>query len=68
MKTLRSQIGIVSQEPNLFDKTIAENIAYGANHRNVGMEAIIDAAKSANIHNFVTSLPLVKLINDNMFR
>lgn len=56
---LRSPLGIVSQEPNLFDRTIAENIAYGANDRHVSMEEIIEAAKSANIHNFVASLPLV---------
>ncbi|RZC38659.1 ABC tran domain containing protein, partial [Asbolus verrucosus] len=54
---LRSHMGIVSQEPNLFGTTIAENIAYGANHRTVGMEEIIQAAKAANIHNFITLLP-----------
>lgn len=59
LETLRMQLGMVSQEPNLFNKTIAENIAYGANHMNVCMEAIIDASKAANIHNFVTSLPMV---------
>ncbi|CAH1967884.1 unnamed protein product [Acanthoscelides obtectus] len=57
LRKLRSQIGIVSQEPNLFDKTIAENIDYGANHRKVSMEEIISAAKSANIHQFIMSLP-----------
>lgn len=59
LRTLRSQLGIVSQEPNLFDRTIAENIAYGANDRNVSMDEIIYAAKSANIHNFINSLPMV---------
>lgn len=59
LTALRQQLGIVSQEPNLFDRTIAENIAYGANHRNVTTEAIIEASKSANIHNFVTTLPQV---------
>lgn len=59
---LRSSVGIVSQEPNLFDRTIAENIAYGANDRHVSMEEIIEAAKSANIHNFVSSLPLVNIL------
>ncbi|CAH0548000.1 unnamed protein product [Brassicogethes aeneus] len=58
LKCLRSQIGIVSQEPNLFDRTIAQNIAYGANDRKVPMEEIIEAAKAANIHNFINSLPL----------
>lgn len=62
MKTLRLQLGIVSQEPNLFDKTIAENIAYGANHRSVSIEAIIEASKAANIHNFITSLPMVSIL------
>lgn len=61
LKTLRMQLGIVSQEPNLFDKTLAENIAYGANHRNVTMNAIIEASKAANIHNFITSLPNVSI-------
>lgn len=58
LKLLRSQIGIVSQEPNLFDRTIAENIAYGANGRDVNLDEIIEAAQAANIHNFITSLPL----------
>lgn len=61
LATLRSRLGIVSQEPSLFDKTIAENIAYGANHREVSMEEIIEAAKSANIHDFVSTLPLVRI-------
>lgn len=56
---LRSQIGIVSQEPVLFDCTLAENIAYGDNSRTVGMEEIEAAAKSANIHKFIEDLPQV---------
>ncbi|XP_049765078.1 multidrug resistance protein homolog 49-like [Schistocerca cancellata] len=55
---LRSQMGIVSQEPVLFDRTIAENIAYGDNSRAVSMDEIMAAAKAANIHTFVASLPL----------
>nr|XP_006823098.1 PREDICTED: multidrug resistance protein 1A-like [Saccoglossus kowalevskii] len=55
---LRSQIGIVSQEPTLFDCSIAENIAYGDNSREVPMEEIIQAATNANIHSFIESLPL----------
>ena len=47
---LRSQIGIVSQEPYLFDSTIAENIAYGDNSRQISQEEIIEASKKANIH------------------
>ncbi|XP_019364084.1 PREDICTED: ATP-binding cassette sub-family B member 5 [Gavialis gangeticus] len=54
---LRSQIGIVSQEPVLFDCSIAENIAYGDNNRTVPMDEIIAAAKAANIHTFIEELP-----------
>ncbi|XP_071152978.1 ATP-dependent translocase ABCB1-like isoform X2 [Mytilus edulis] len=54
---LRSQIGIVSQEPVLFDTSIAENIAYGDTSRNVPMTEIIEVARSANIHTFIESLP-----------
>ncbi|KAM6338499.1 ATP-dependent translocase ABCB1 [Podargus strigoides] len=54
---LRAQIGIVSQEPILFDCTIAENIAYGDNSRLVSNEEIVNAAKEANIHSFIDSLP-----------
>ena len=57
---LRQQIGIVPQEPVLFDISIAENIRYGALYRDVSDEEMIDAAKSANIHNFIQSLPLVR--------
>ncbi|XP_059178860.1 bile salt export pump-like [Physella acuta] len=54
---LRMQIGLVSQEPVLFDRSLAENIAYGDNTREVGMEEIIEAARTANIHTFIQSLP-----------
>ncbi|XP_059178859.1 ATP-dependent translocase ABCB1-like [Physella acuta] len=54
---LRMQIGLVSQEPILFDRSLAENIAYGDNTREVGMEEIIEAARTANIHTFIQSLP-----------
>ncbi|XP_072268652.1 ATP-binding cassette sub-family B member 5-like [Pyxicephalus adspersus] len=54
---LRSQIGIVSQEPVLFDCSISENIAYGDNSRVVSMEEIQQAAKAANIHSFIEELP-----------
>jgi len=47
----------VAQEPALFDRTLAENIAYGDNSRSVPMDEIITAAKMANIHSFVASLP-----------
>uniref|UniRef100_A0A673IZL8 ATP-binding cassette, sub-family B (MDR/TAP), member 5 n=1 Tax=Sinocyclocheilus rhinocerous TaxID=307959 RepID=A0A673IZL8_9TELE len=54
---LRTQMGLVSQEPILFDCTIAENIQYGDNSRVVTQEEIEDAAKKANIHNFIIGLP-----------
>lgn len=54
---VRSQLGLVSQEPILFDLTIAENITYGLN--NVPSEDIVDAAKRANIHQFIVQLPEV---------
>ncbi|CAF3884676.1 unnamed protein product [Rotaria sp. Silwood1] len=52
---VRSHVGLVSQEPILFDLTIAENIAYGL--ENVSMEKIINAARRANIHQFIEQLP-----------
>uniref|UniRef100_A0A803SUJ3 ABC-type xenobiotic transporter n=1 Tax=Anolis carolinensis TaxID=28377 RepID=A0A803SUJ3_ANOCA len=54
---LRSQLGLVQQEPILFDCSIAENIQYGDNGRVVSQEEVEEAAKAANIHNFILSLP-----------
>ncbi|XP_056090402.1 ATP-dependent translocase ABCB1 [Rhinichthys klamathensis goyatoka] len=54
---LRSQMGLVSQEPILFDCTIAENIQYGDNSRDITQEEVEEAAKKANIHNFILGLP-----------
>ncbi|KAL4636195.1 bile salt export pump-like isoform X2 [Arapaima gigas] len=54
---LRSKIGIVSQEPVLFDCSIAENIQYGDNMRTVSMDEIVAASKKAFLHDFVMSLP-----------
>ncbi|XP_060229863.1 ATP-dependent translocase ABCB1 [Meriones unguiculatus] len=54
---LRAHLGIVSQEPILFDCSIAENIAYGDNSRVVSQDEIVKAAKEANIHQFIDSLP-----------
>ncbi|XP_067650302.1 ATP-dependent translocase ABCB1-like [Haliotis asinina] len=58
LKWWRSQLALVSQEPILFDCSIAENIAYGDNSRVVSMEEIIAAARMSNIHSFIASLPL----------
>ncbi|QQP35297.1 p-glycoprotein, partial [Caligus rogercresseyi] len=57
VKWLRSHMGIVSQEPNLFNRSIADNIRYGRNQDVISMESVIQAAKDANIHSFVASLP-----------
>ncbi|GIY55270.1 ATP-dependent translocase ABCB1 [Caerostris extrusa] len=57
VSNLRSHIGLVSQEPVLFSYSIAENIAYGDNSRKVEMDEIIEAARQANIHNFIKNLP-----------
>uniref|UniRef100_H2YJX2 Bile salt export pump n=1 Tax=Ciona savignyi TaxID=51511 RepID=H2YJX2_CIOSA len=54
---LRSQMGIVSQEPVLFDRSIADNIRYGDNSRHASLDEVIAAAKNANIHNFIDGLP-----------
>lgn len=54
LKSLRSSIGIVSQNVFLFDGTIKENIAYG--NPNATDDEIISAAKRANIHDFVMTL------------
>lgn len=59
IKWLRSRMGIVSQEPVLFGCSIAENIAYGDNSRAVSAEEIEAAAKAANIHSFINTLPQV---------
>ncbi|XP_020919082.1 ATP-binding cassette sub-family B member 5 isoform X6 [Sus scrofa] len=54
---LRSQIAIVSQEPVLFNCSIAENIAYGDNSRVVPLHEIKEVADAANIHSFIEGLP-----------
>ena len=55
LKDLRRNIGIVSQETYLFNKSIADNIAYGK--EDASMEEIINAAKVANLHDFIMTLP-----------
>lgn len=53
---LRQQMGLVSQEPILFNETIRSNIAYGKTG-GAPEEEIIAAAQAANAHNFISSLP-----------
>ena len=52
LKSLREQIGIVTQETILFNDTIRANIAYG--NPSVGMDKIEEAAKQAYAHDFIT--------------
>jgi ABC-type multidrug transport system fused ATPase/permease subunit len=54
---LRSQIGIVSQEPVLFTGTIEENIRFGNPHATD--DQVRRAAKMANAHGFIMDLPEV---------
>ena len=67
IRWLRSQVGLVSQEPVLFDTSIADNIRYGANFREVSDEEVVEAAKAANIHSFIESLPQVPLFPPSLF-
>ena len=53
---LRDQMGLVSQEPVLFNDTIRANIAYGK-HGEVMEEELIKVAKLADAHEFISSLP-----------
>ena len=55
LKSLRTQIGMVQQDVYLFSGTIRENIAYGK--PGATMEEIIEAARRANIHDFIEELP-----------
>lgn len=48
-------MGLVSQEPTLFARTIAENILFGK--PNANMDQIVEAAKASNAHSFIEKLP-----------
>ncbi|KAI8331204.1 P-loop containing nucleoside triphosphate hydrolase protein [Chlamydoabsidia padenii] len=55
---LRSHMGLVSQEPTLFDISIGENIRYGVEeNKQLSQNQVEEACRSANIHNFIMSLP-----------
>ncbi len=54
-QSLRSNIGIVTQQTILFDDTVRNNIAYG--RPDLAIEQVIDAAKAARAHDFVSALP-----------
>ncbi|KAG8658133.1 ABC transporter B family member 15 [Manihot esculenta] len=55
LKWLRSQMGLVNQEPVLFATSIKENILFGK--EGASMDDVINAAKSANAHDFIVKLP-----------
>jgi ATP-binding cassette, subfamily B, bacterial len=55
LQSLREQVSIVLQEPLLFSGTIADNIRYG--RLEASMEEVIEAARSANAHDFIMRLP-----------
>ena len=52
---LRENVGLVAQEPTLFDMSIVENIKLG--NPNATLEQVIEAAKMANAHRFIENLP-----------
>jgi len=55
LESLRQQIGVVMQEPYLFNDTIEENLRYGKS--NATQEEIIEACRAAHIHDFIMMLP-----------
>jgi subfamily B ATP-binding cassette protein MsbA len=55
LESLRSQFGVVLQDPIVFDGSLADNIAYGT--PTAGLEQIEEAAKAAEIYDLATSLP-----------
>ncbi|UCC39128.1 MAG: ABC transporter ATP-binding protein [Candidatus Aminicenantes bacterium] len=55
LASLRSQIGLVTQELILFNDTVRNNIAYGLEE--ISLEEIVKAAKAAKAHDFITKLP-----------
>src|SRR5439155_20861745 len=55
LSSLRSQIGLVTQEVILFDDTVRNNIAYG--RADVPMEAVLAAARAAHAEEFIRALP-----------
>lgn len=60
VQALRSHIGLVSQEPELFNRSVFDNIAYGAPHNDgtpITKEDVVEAAKQANAHDFIQALP-----------
>jgi ATP-binding cassette subfamily B (MDR/TAP) protein 1 len=57
VKSYRSHLALVSQEPTLYQGTMRENIILGTNDEDVSEERVIQACKDANIYDFIISLP-----------
>ena len=55
VRSLRRRIGYVAQKTDLMSGTIMENIKYG--NQDAGMDEVIEAARAANIHDFIETLP-----------
>lgn len=66
VKWLRRQMGLVSQEPVLFNDTIRANIAYGKEGKATEAE-IVEAAELANAHKFISGLQQVRPANFSIF-
>lgn len=59
VKSLRTQIGLVGQEPVLFPESIKQNIFWGADPsgKEPTLDDVIEACKKANAHDFIDELP-----------
>jgi len=57
LKSLRAMMGLVTQEVVLFNDTVRNNIAYGRDINDADERRVIEAAKAANAHEFITALP-----------
>ena len=66
---LRSKIGLVSQEPTLFNQTIYQNVCYGdITRENIPISEVIDACKESNINNRIENLPdVIYLLKNQLF-
>ena len=63
LENMRSHMAIVKQEPALFNISIRDNIAIGAKGKEATQDQIEEAAKMANIHDFILSLPKGKKLS-----
>lgn len=57
VKWLREKIGVVSQEPVLFNTSIRQNLMMGSSNSNISQDEIVAACKKANCHSFIKQLP-----------